>query len=90
VDDYVMHTVICSLVFFGYGLNQFGEWQYYQLYWLVAGIWVLQIVVSPLWLRAFQFGPLEWLWRTLTYAARQPIVRRPTRPAVPAAGAVSG
>ena len=88
--NYVMQTVICSLVFFGYGLNQFAEWQYYQLYWLVLGIWALQLVVSPVWLRAFLFGPLEWLWRTLTYAARQPFVRRPVRPTVPAAGAVTG
>jgi len=88
--NYVMHTVICSLVFFGYGLNQFGEWQYYQLYWLVAGIWVLQLIVSPLWLRAFQFGPLEWLWRTLTYGARQPFLRRPAAPTVPVAGTMAG
>lgn len=73
--NYVMQSVICSLVFFGYGLKQFGEWQYYQLYYLVGGIWLLQLVVSPLWLRAFQFGPLEWAWRTLTYWHRQPMRR---------------
>lgn len=38
--NYIMHSVICTLVFFGYGLNQFAEWQYYQLYFLVIGIWV--------------------------------------------------
>jgi uncharacterized protein len=74
--NYILHTVICSLVFFGYGLNQFAEWEYYQLYWLVGAIWVLQLVVSPLWLRYFLFGPLEWLWRSLTYWRRQPFVRR--------------
>src|SRR5688572_14686143 len=84
--NYIVQTVICSLVFFGYGLNQFAEWEYYQLYWLVLGIWALQLVVSPLWLRGFQFGPLEWLWRTLTYGARQPFVRRPAARAVSVAG----
>ena len=88
--NYVMHTVICSLVFFGYGLNQFAEWEYYQLYWLVLAIWGLQLVVSPLWLRGFQFGPLEWLWRTLTYGARQPFLRRPAAPTVPVAGTMAG
>ena len=82
--------MICSLIFFGYGLNQFAEWQYYQLYWLVAGIWVLQLIVSPLWLRGFQFGPLEWLWRTLTYGARQPFLRRPAVPPVSVAGTMPG
>ena len=73
--NYVMHTVICSLVFFGYGLNQYDEWQFYQLYFLVAAIWVLQLIVSPIWLRHFQFGPLEWAWRSLTYWKRQPMRR---------------
>ena len=73
--NYVMQSVICSLVFFGYGLNQFAEWQYYQLYYLLAGIWLLQLIVSPLWLRVFQFGPLEWAWRSLTYWHRPPMRR---------------
>lgn len=79
LTNYVMHSVLCTLVFFGYGLNQFAQWQYYQLYGLVALIWALQLVVSPLWLRFFRFGPLEWLWRTLTYWQRQPFLRRPVR-----------
>ena len=62
-------------MFFGYGLRQFGEWQYYQLYYLVAGIWALQLIVSPLWLRKYQFGPLEWGWRALTYWHRPPMRR---------------
>ncbi len=82
--NYIVQTVICSLVFFGYGLNQFGEWQYYQLYWLVLAIWAFQLIVSPLWLRGFQFGPLEWLWRTLTYGAMQPFVRRSVPRPIPA------
>jgi uncharacterized protein len=88
--NYVLHTVICSLVFFGYGLDQFGQWEYYQLYYLVAAIWVLQLAVSPLWLRAFHFGPLEWLWRTLTYGARQPFLRRPVQSAAALEGSVPG
>jgi uncharacterized protein len=88
--NYILHTVICSLVFFGYGLNRFGEWQYYQLYYLVAAIWVLQLVVSPLWLRTFQFGPLEWVWRALTYGARPPFLRRPVRAVVPLEGPAVG
>lgn len=73
--NYVMHTVICTLVFYGYGLNQYAEWQYYQLYFLVAAIWFLQLIVSPIWLRYYQFGPLEWAWRSLTYWHRQPMRR---------------
>lgn len=73
--NYIMHSAICTLVFFGYGLNYFGELEYYQLYFVVAAIWAVQLVVSPLWLRYFRFGPLEWLWRTLTYWKIQPFRR---------------
>ncbi len=74
--NYVMHSVICTLVFFGYGLNQFGEWEYYQLYFLVLGIWVFQMIISPIWLKRYLFGPLEWLWRSLTYGHLQPFRRK--------------
>lgn len=74
--NYIMHTVICTMVFFGYGINQFAEWEYYQLYYLVIGIWIFQLVVSPIWLKYFLFGPLEWLWRCLTYGRIQPFVRK--------------
>jgi uncharacterized protein len=40
---------------------------------LALGIWVLQVPFSILWLRAFQFGPAEWLWRSLTYGRLQPM-----------------
>ena len=73
--NYVTQSIICTLVFFGYGLNWFGELQFYQLYFVVLAIWVLQILVSPMWLRAFHFGPLEWLWRSLTYRRLQPFRR---------------
>jgi uncharacterized protein len=73
--NYIMHSVICSLIFFGYGLNYYAELQYYELYFVVLGIWILQLVVSPLWLKYFRYGPLEWLWRSLTYWRRQPFRR---------------
>jgi uncharacterized protein len=74
--NYVMHSVICTLVFFGYGLNQYATWNYYQLYFLVFAVWAFQLIFSPLWLKYFLFGPLEWLWRSLTYGKWQPFVRK--------------
>jgi uncharacterized protein len=76
LSNYIMHSVICTLLFFGYGLNYYGELEFYQLYFVVAAIWTLQLVVSPLWLRSFRFGPLEWVWRSLTYWKWQPFLRR--------------
>jgi uncharacterized protein len=84
--NYIMHTVICTLFFFGYGLNYYAELQYYQLYFVVLAIWILQLVLSPLWLHFFLFGPLEWLWRTLTYWRRPPFRRTKSEPPTPVPG----
>ncbi|TDE11753.1 DUF418 domain-containing protein [Dyadobacter psychrotolerans] len=78
LTNYVMHTIICTLFFFGYGLNYYATLEYYQIFYLVFCIWILQIIISPIWLRYFYFGPLEWLWRSLTYWKFQPI--RKTNP----------
>jgi uncharacterized protein len=40
---------------------------------IVVAIWMVQLTVSPIWLRRFRFGPAEWLWRTLTYGRAQPM-----------------
>ena len=74
--NYIMHTVICTLFFYGYGLNYFAELDFYQIYFVVAAIWLLQLFLSPIWLRYFYFGPLEWVWRSLTYWQLQPMLRQ--------------
>jgi uncharacterized protein len=40
---------------------------------IVLAIWALQLIISPMWLRHFRYGPFEWLWRSLTYRRRQPM-----------------
>lgn len=73
LTNYIMHTVIATTVF---GIfRQFGQWERYQLYYLVLAVWVFQLIMSPIWLTHFRFGPLEWLWRWLTYGKR-PAFRR--------------
>src|SRR5437763_10896715 len=73
--NYIMQSVICTLIFFGYGLNYYAELEFYQLFYIVIAIWILQLIVSPLWLRYFNYGPLEWVWRSLTYWRIQPFKR---------------
>jgi uncharacterized protein len=75
LTNYIMQSVICTLFFFGYGLNYFAELEYYQIYLVVMAVWIVQLILSPIWLRFFLFGPLEWVWRSLTYSRRQPFVR---------------
>jgi uncharacterized protein len=73
LSNYLAHSVICGLIFTGAGFGLVGELQRHQLYYVVAAIWLIQLVASPLWLRYYRFGPVEWLWRSLTYGARQPM-----------------
>jgi len=73
LTNYLAHSIICALIFTGVGFGLVGELQRYQLYYVMAGIWLAQLIVSPLWLRHYRFGPVEWLWRSLTYGARQPM-----------------
>jgi uncharacterized protein len=80
LTNYIMHSVICAIVFTGIGFSLFGKLQRYELYFVVLSIWSFQFIVSPLWLRYFQFGPLEWLWRTLTYQKVQPFVKNKPAP----------
>jgi uncharacterized protein len=80
LSNYVMHSVICAFVFYGFGLALFGQLERYELYYVVFGIWVLQLLISPVWLRHYRFGPLEWLWRSLTYWKLQPFRREQSPP----------
>jgi uncharacterized protein len=74
-SNYILQSLICTTIFYGHGFGLFGEVERVGQIAIVAGIWLFQLLVSPLWLRRFRFGPLEWLWRSLTYGRRQPFVR---------------
>jgi uncharacterized protein len=54
----------------------YGRLQRYELYYFVGAVWIVQMIVSPIWLKYFRFGPLEWAWRSLTYWKKQPMLRR--------------
>jgi uncharacterized protein len=74
-SNYILHTLICTTIFYGYGLGQFGKVARTTQIEIVVMIWILQLVISPIWLEKFHYGPLEWLWRSLTYGTRQPFLR---------------
>lgn len=72
LTNYIMQSVICAIVFTGVGFSLYGQLQRYELYYVVFSIWLFQLIASPIWLSYFRFGPLEWLWRSLTYKKLQP------------------
>jgi uncharacterized protein len=73
LTNYLMQTVICTALFYGFGFGLWGQLERYQLYCVVAAIWLVELIWSPLWLARFRFGPFEWAWRSLTYWQRQPM-----------------
>lgn len=70
LTNYLMHTLICTTVMYGYGLGRFGSVEYPALFALVIGVWIANFAFSALWLRYFDQGPAEWLWRKATYGGR--------------------
>jgi uncharacterized protein len=71
-SNYIMQTIFCNIIFLGFGFGLYGKLQRYELYYIVIGIWIFQLIASPIWLKYFRFGPLEWAWRSLTYWKKQP------------------
>ena len=84
VTNYLAHSVVCGFLFIG--LGWFNQLERHQLYYVVFAIWAAQLVISPLWLKHYRFGPVEWLWRYLTYLKRPPL-RHTAVPVTAAAGA---
>lgn len=66
-SNYILQTIICAFVFYGYGLGYFGRLKQWELYFIVTELALAQVVFSVLWLRIYKMGPLEWLLYSLVY-----------------------
>jgi uncharacterized protein len=73
LTNYIMHSVILVAIFYGYGGGMFGEISRAPQMLIVATIIIFQLYFSAWWLSHYRFGPLEWVWRSLTYKAIQPM-----------------
>lgn len=76
LTNYLLQSLVCTTIFYGYGLGLYGQVGAAAGIVLTVAIFALQILYSSWWLRRFRFGPMEWLWRTLTYGRIQPMVVR--------------
>ena len=73
LTNYVSQSVVGAILFafWAFGAT-FGGWSATETFLLGLGVYIIQIIVSALWLKYFKYGPLEWLWRTATYLKVQP------------------
>jgi uncharacterized protein len=83
-SNYLMTSIITTLVFCGFGLGLYGRLSRFQELAVVAGVWVFILAWSKRWLAHFHYGPFEWAWRSLVRWRAQPFVRAGSRPAAAA------
>ncbi|HEY1043784.1 MAG TPA: DUF418 domain-containing protein, partial [Telluria sp.] len=66
LTNYLMQSLVCAVFFYGWGFGNWGMGRAAQLG-FALGLCAVQIVLSQWWLSRFRYGPLEWVWRALTY-----------------------
>jgi uncharacterized protein len=74
LTNYITHSIILTSIFYGYAGGMFGQIARGQQMLIVVAIIFAQVIFCTLWLKFFKFGPLEWLWRSITYMKLQPML----------------
>jgi uncharacterized protein len=75
--NYLGTSVLMTTLFYGYGLGLYGTLSRVELWAVVIATWVLMLLWSKPWLERFRYGPLEWLWRSLSRGRAERLLREP-------------
>jgi uncharacterized protein len=75
LTNYLLQSVICTTLFYSYGFALYGRLGRGPLLLVVAAVWLFELALSPVWLRFFHMGPVEWVWRSLAEGRRKPFLR---------------
>jgi uncharacterized protein len=73
--NYLGTSILMTFIFYGWGLRQFGAWSRAELYVLVPLAWLIMLTWSKPWLDRYRYGPLEWIWRSVSRLELQAIRR---------------
>ncbi|MFS8580549.1 MAG: DUF418 domain-containing protein, partial [Novibacillus thermophilus] len=71
-SNYILQSIVCTLIFYNVGLGLYGSVYPFAGLILSIAIFIGQLVISHVWLKYFRTGPLEWVWRFITYRKRHP------------------
>lgn len=71
--NYLATSLLCTAIFYGYGLGWYGQLSRAEVYLVVLAVWAGILLWSKPWLERFAYGPLEWLWRSLARGSFQPM-----------------
>ena len=67
LTGYLLQSFLATYLFYGFGLSLFGQANRIEQLAIVTFIWAILMLVSPIWLKKFYYGPIEWIWRMLTH-----------------------
>ncbi len=71
-SNYIATSIVMTTIFYGYGFGLYGSLPRAFVYLFVPPMWIVMLLWSKPWIDRFQYGPLEWLWRSLARGQRQP------------------
>ena len=83
LTNYLVQSIVFSFIFYGYGLQLFGKLSPTLAAIIGVAVFTVQLIISFTWLRACHFGPVEWLWRSLTYGSWQEMRRTEYKASLP-------
>ena len=73
LTNYLLVSAIMIIILYGIGFGKLGELSMHEI-WIAAVVWLtIEILFSSYWLKYFRYGPVEWIWRQLTYGKRLPL-----------------
>jgi uncharacterized protein len=67
LTTYLTQSVVCTTLFYSYGFRLIGRVRYTGMFAITVTLFAVQMAISVWWLKRYRFGPVEWVWRTLTY-----------------------
>jgi uncharacterized protein len=73
LTNYLLQSVLCSFIFYGFGFGLYDKVGPAVGVLIAVAIYTFELFLSRFWMRRFRFGPVEWLWRSLTYWKMQPM-----------------
>ncbi|WP_104813393.1 DUF418 domain-containing protein [Aureitalea marina] len=77
LTNYLVQSLFALMLFTAVGYGGYMKFSQWETLLIALGFFPLQILLSKLWLKVFRFGPMEWVWRCLTYRKLIPIRQRP-------------
>ncbi|WP_394832429.1 DUF418 domain-containing protein [Pendulispora rubella] len=76
LTTYLSQSIMATFLFYGWGLGLAHHVQGPKAGLIGLAVFAVQVTMATLWLRRYELGPMEWVWRTLAYGKRQPMRRR--------------